>query len=176
MIRTLEALSVVVVLLLSGCSPTSPLGGGASHSAPQRATSRDPAKASGGPEAAGAPAASASGRYSVTFAVTSRSGRLGAVQFDARASGDWQGTGGSVACRNVAGAAMMACNDKGGGLLTCALIDQGGIPTPKRLVVCSLSSSKPVSAGAISVRVVDASTPGMKPASPTVSVAEVRAN
>jgi hypothetical protein len=168
-------LAIPISFLLSGllvsCAGMLP-GTGTNNSTHASGT-----KGTSAPAKTSAPAASASGNYSVTLGVTSRSGRLGAVQFDARIKGgDWQGSGGSVACRNVSGAAMLACNDKGGGTLSCALIDQGGIATPNALVVCGLSSSKPIAAADFSVKVVDASTPAMKPAKATVAVTKIVAN
>jgi len=121
------------------------------------------------------PPTSASGVYSVTFGVSARTSRLGAVQFDAKAksSGGWQGAGASVACQNISGAAMMACNNKGGGLLSCALIDQNGIATPRDLVTCRFTAAKPVGAGDFSVKVTDASSPDMKPVNVNIAVTKV---
>ena len=121
------------------------------------------------------PAASKSGTYTVTFGVANRVGRLGAVQFEATVKGDWQGAAASVQCRNVSGAAMMACNDKGGGHLSCAFVDPKGLATPLSLVTCRLASSKPVAASDFSVKVVDASSPDMKPARASVAVTSVTA-
>jgi hypothetical protein len=140
------------------------------------------AQAPSRPAAAAAPSAaaasSASGVYSVTFGIRARTSRLGAVQFDAKAKGpgSWQGSGGAVACRNVSGAAMMACNNKGGGLLSCALIDPKGIATPKDLVTCRFASGQSIGAGDFSVKVTDASNPDMKPVSVSVAVTHVAAN
>ena len=124
---------------------------------------------------AAAPAASGSGVYTVTFGVGNRAGRLGAVQFEARAKAgaDWQGSGASVACRNSSGASMMACNDKGGGLLACAFVDAAGVSTPGSLVSCRIASSKPLAATDFSVKVVDASSPDMKPAKASVVITSV---
>jgi len=111
------------------------------------------------------------GPATITFGVTSRSGRLGAVQFDARAAGiSWAGAGKSVACRNISGAAMHACNDKGGGLLTCAVIDPKGFGSPTNLVSCDLESAGGVDASAFSIKVIDASDAKANAASVTVGV------
>jgi hypothetical protein len=68
---------------------------------------------------------------------------------------------------------MMACNNKGGGLLSCALIDPKGIATPKELVTCRFGASKPVGVGDFSVKVTDASGPDMKPVGVSVVVTRV---
>jgi hypothetical protein len=124
---------------------------------------------------AAAPAASGSGVYTVTFGVDNRAGRLGAVQFEARvgAGADWQGAGASVSCRNSSGASMMACNDKGGGVLSCAFVDTAGVSTPCSLVTCRIVSPKPIAASDFKIKVVDASSPDMKPAKASVVVTSV---
>lgn len=163
---------VVAALVASGCAG---LQTGSPSTPAQKTATRPKA-----PTTAPAPAptaASASGAYSVTFGISARTSRLGAVQFDARAkSGNWQGAGASVSCRNVSGAAMMACNNKGGGLLSCALIDPNGIATPKDLVTCRIAASKAVGAGDFSVKVTDASSPAMKPVGVSVVVTRVSGN
>jgi len=165
-----------VGLIVGACAPLTSSGGSSTQAASRPAAgaqAQPSAKPAVKPTAA--PASSASGVYTVTFGVGNRIGRLGAVQFEASAKGgaDWQGAAATVACRNVSGAAMMACNDKGGGKLSCAFVDQKGIGTPISLVTCRLSSSKPVAAGDFSVKVVDASSPDMKPAKASVVVTSV---
>jgi hypothetical protein len=166
----------VAALIASGCAGLQT--GGSSAPAQKTATrpKAPPAAPARAPSAAPA-APSASGTYAVTFSITARTSRLGAVQFDARAkNGNWQGAGASVACSNVSGAAMMACNNKGGGLLSCALIDPNRIATPKDLVTCRLATSKAVGAADFAVKVTDASSPAMKPVGVSVVVSRVAAN
>ena len=117
----------------------------------------------------GAKTSSASGVYAITFGVRSGS-KLGAVQFDARGSGDWQGSGDKVACSSLVSGSMHACNDKGGGVLSCGLINTSGIPGGADLVRCDFASKSPVSAGDFSVRVIDASNTATKPVSANVVV------
>ena len=181
--ETSRVVSVVVtlaaVLALGGCAGLQPGGASKASTKPAQKTATRP-KAPSAPAAAPAstPVSSASGGYAVTFGISARTSRLGAVQFDARArgAGSWQGAGAKVACRNVSGAAMMACNNKGLGLLSCALIDPKGIGTPKDLVSCSFHSSKAISAGDFTVKVTDASSPDMKPVGVSVAVTRVTGN
>ena len=123
------------------------------------------------------PATSQSGAYAVTFGVRSGGGRLGAIQFEARPrkSGRWQGRGAKVACANITGAAMHACNEKGNGVLSCGLIDTNGIPASSDLVRCVFESDAPVSPADFSIRVVDASNTAPKPVSADVVVTRVKA-
>lgn len=164
----LTRLLVMVAIGLTGCG----FEGGTSTRA------NAPSTATAAPAPSATLASSASGTYAVTFGIRARTGVLGAVQFDARskAGGSWQGAGGAVACRNISGAAMMACNNKGGGLLSCALIDPKGIATPKDLVTCRLVSGKAVSAGDVAVKVTDASKPDMKAVDVSVVVTQVAAS
>jgi hypothetical protein len=122
------------------------------------------------------PASSRSGVYAVTFGVRG-GGRLGAIQFEARPrkAGRWQGRGADVACANVAGAGMHACNQKSNGVLSCGLIDTNGIPASSDLVRCVFESDTPVSAGDFSIRVVDASNTATKPVRAEVLVTRVKA-
>jgi hypothetical protein len=178
--RGISFVVVVAVLIVGGCAGLQTGGSSKPASTPAQKTAtrpKAPATAPAPAPSVAPAAASASGTYSVTFGINARTSRLGAVQFDARAkSGNWQGAGASVSCRNVSGAAMMACNNKGGGLLSCALIDPNGIVTPKDLVTCRISASKAVSAGDFSVKVTDASSPAMKPVGVSVVVTRVAGN
>lgn len=171
-------LSLTAGFVLAACSS---LGSTAAPkqtatSAPAASRAPAPTKAPATPSAPAA--ASASGGYTVTFGVGNRIGPLGAVQFEAIAKGsaDWQGAAASVACRNISGAAMMACNDRGSGRLSCAFIDQKGIATPVSLVSCRISAAKALAAGDFAVKVIDASSPDMKPAKPSVVVTAVTTN
>jgi hypothetical protein len=178
--RCVSFVVVVAALIASGCAGLQTGGSSKAASAPAQKTAtrpKAPATAPAPAPSAAPAAASASGTYSVTFGISARTSRLGAVQFDARAkSGAWQGAGASVSCRNVSGAAMMACNNKGGGLLSCALIDPNGIATPKDLVTCRIGAGNAVGAGDFSVKVTDASSPAMKPVGVSVVVTRVAAN
>ncbi len=187
-LRIAASVLLTLVVFAAGCSGMSSSGSSGGTEA-NRASAQPksvppanaPARAKSAPAkvapTAKTPTASASAGYAVTFGVTSRAGRLGAVQFEANAKGsaDWQGAGASVACRNASGASMLACNDKGGGLLSCAFVDAKGIGTPVSLVTCGVSSSKPLAASDFSVKLVDASSPDMKPAKPSVGVTAVSA-
>jgi hypothetical protein len=168
---TLDAVLVATLgVVLAACGPLA-------ATTTKQTASRPPAESA--PAMPKAPAtAGTSGAYTVTFGVGNRVGRLGAVQFEAttKGSADWQGAAASVACRNVSGAAMMACNDKGGGRLSCAFVDQKGIGTPVSLVSCRIASAKPIAASDFAIKVVDASSPDMKPARASVVVTAVTAN
>ena len=166
----------LILVALAAVAACGPLNSSSSSSGSRAPAS--PAPVAKKPATPSAPTASASGGYTVTFGVGNRIGRLGAVQFEASAKGgaDWQGAAAQVSCRNASGASMMACNDKGGGKLSCAFVDAKGIGTPISLVSCRLSSSKPVSASDFAIKVVDASSPEMKPAKASVVVTSVAAN
>ena len=129
------------------------------------------------PEASSAKTTSASGVYSVTFGVRSGAGKLGAVQFDARprAGGQWQGSGAKVACATLVGSSMTACNEKGGGLLSCGLINPNGFAVPADLVRCDFQSKTPVAPSDFSVKVVDSSDTAAKPVGAYVLVTSITA-
>lgn len=162
-LRAAAAVAAVATALLVACSGRDAIGS-------------DPGGARTGATTA-ASIASSAGVYVVTFAVASRSGRLGAVQFEATpATGrSWRTTAGKVVCRNLSSAAMHACNTKGGATLTCALVDLKGIGTPSELVSCDLESAGEVSAADLTVEVIDASDPQAKPADVEVTVTKVQA-
>jgi hypothetical protein len=157
------SIAITISLVLPGCNDLLPMAG-------KRATTSRPAEPAGAEDGAGS--------YSVTLGVTNRAGRLGALQFDVRTKGKggWRGSGGSVACRNVSGAGMMACNNKGRGLLSCALVDEAGIATPTDLVVCKATSSGRLTVEDFDVKVVDATAPDVRPVKATVSVTKVVAD
>jgi hypothetical protein len=158
----MAALVAVGALVWTGCSELSSSVGSASRSV----------QSTSAPAASSKPTTSASGVYAVTFGVRG-SGRLGAVQFDARpGSGQWQGSGAKVACKNLVPPAIHACNDKGG-TLSCGFMDTNGIATPADIVTCTLESSKPVSAADFSIKVIDASNTATKPVKADVVVTRV---
>ena len=157
------ALASIAGLAWAGCAELSSGVGSASRSV--QGTSAAPAPST-------TPTTSKSGVYAVTFGVRG-SGRLGAVQFDARpGSGQWQGSGDKVACKNLVPPAIHACNDKGG-VLSCGFIDTNGIATPSDIVTCMLESSKPISAADFSIKVIDASNTATKPVQASVVVTRV---
>lgn len=175
-VRSYRFVTLLASISLTGCGV---LQHEASTPAPKAATvAKTQPAARAAPTTAPASAAvqkKGSGAYSVTFGIRARTSHLGAVQFDARAkgAGNWQGSGGAVACRNISGAAMMACNNKGGGMVSCALIDPKGIATPKDLVACRFISSKAVDAAEFTVKVTDASSPELNPVGVNVVVTRV---
>jgi hypothetical protein len=172
-----RSLVLTFACAISACGPLAASSSSKKSASPAPAPTKTAAPSTAAAPTA-APTVSASGGYTVTFGVGNKVGRLGAVQFEVTAKGgaDWQGSAASVGCRNVSGASMMACNDKGGGRLSCAFVDQKGVGTPIDLVVCKLTSSKPVSAGDFAIKVVDASSPDMKPAKASVVVRSIAAN
>ena len=113
--------------------------------------------------------------YAVTIGIATGSGDIGAVQFDVTTTsgGVWEGDRDKVACANLSGAAMMACNNKGDQGLSCALIDPDGITLPTDLTKCDFLSDKPISAADFSVNVVDASDTAMQPAEVEISVTAI---
>lgn len=172
-----RSLALTLACAIAACGPLATSSSSKKPASPAPAPTKTAAPSKAATPST-APTASASGGYTVTFGVGNKVGRLGAVQFEVTAKGgaDWQGSAASVGCRNVSGASMMACNDKGGGRLSCAFVDQKGVATPTDLVVCKLTSSKPVAASDFAIKVVDASSPEMKPAKASVVVRGVTAN
>jgi hypothetical protein len=170
LLRAAVACSAIgaLALVLGGCANLPASLGGTSSNA------RTPGAQ---PEASSAKTTSSSGVYAVTFGVRSGAGKLGAVQFDARprAGGAWQGSGAKVACTTLIGSAMTACNEKGGGLLSCGLINPNGFAVPTDLVRCEFQSKTPVAPSDFSVKVVDSSDTAAKPVGAYVLVTSVTA-
>jgi len=82
--------------------------------------------------------------YDLTASVISDSGRLGALQFDINPrsiAGRWVGSAGTVNCSFNVAVGLSVCNDKGGGLLSCALVDLSGFDTSGSIVTCQLAAS-----------------------------------
>jgi hypothetical protein len=100
--------------------------------------------------------------YAVTVGVTNDVGLLGAIQFDIAYGGDsggFAGAAGSARCFSEVAAALSSFNDKGSGVLSGALIDLDGIPTPGPIATCTFRSRDSVRPTDFSVTVVDASPP-----------------
>ncbi len=97
--------------------------------------------------------------YIVQIGVASESGPLGALQFDVDhtgSSGGWQGSAGGVNCNFDTPAGLAVCNDKGGGRLSCALVDMSGFDTPAAIVTCVFKTSEGLDAADFSLSVQDA--------------------
>jgi hypothetical protein len=161
-------------MVLSGCDGG---GSGSGESAKGVTNTETPTSdAKSAPSAdSQASAATGSDKYAVTIGIASDSGKVGAVQFNVRttSSGGFDGQRDKVACTNVSGAAMLACNNKGKPGLSCAAIDPEGIATPVGLVRCDFLVDGSVAASEFSVEVVDASNPAMEPVEIEVSVTEI---
>jgi hypothetical protein len=156
---------IASLLVLPGCAELSSGNFGGTQS------TSTPSPSDGKPATAGP-----SGAYAVTLGVKNNAGRLGAIQFTARArgAGSWQGAGANVACTNLTGRSMHACNGNGSEL-SCGLIDTNGISTPTDLVTCTFKSSAAVSSVDFSVQVVDATNTATKPVKADVVVTKVTA-
>lgn len=116
--------------------------------------------------------------YTVSFDLGPTDGPLGALQFDVEYRGGspagWVGAGGAAACRWSVQAAIHACNDKRGGILTCAVVDTGGFTGPTPLLECEFQSSDDaLTVGDFAVEVTDASTPNLDPVDAEVRVSAV---
>lgn len=114
--------------------------------------------------------------YDVVISVTSDSGPVSALQLDINhlgSSGGWQGAGSKANCQELVSANMRACNDKGRGRISCALIDVGGFPTPADVLSCVFKTGGTVSMSDFSAQVVDASDPQMNPIDVDVRVTSV---
>jgi hypothetical protein len=116
--------------------------------------------------------------YGIRFDVGPTDGPIGALQIEVDhtgTSGAWLGAKAGVACRWMVSASLHACNDKGGGKLSCAVVDTTGFTGPTGLMECSFKSKNAVSASDFTVDVVDASSPGLEPIDVRVVVAGVYA-
>lgn len=164
------AAAVSLTMALSGCE-----SGGSGESAKAVTHTETPTSESAPAGKSEAGAATGSDKYSVTVGISSNSGKVGAVQFNVRttSSGGFDGQRDKVACSNVSGAAMLACNNKGAPGLSCAAIDPEGITTPVGLVRCDFLVDGSLSASDFSVEVVDASNPAMEAVEIEVSVTDV---
>ena len=94
----------------------------------------------------------------VSLGVTNDVGRLGALQFDARYLGDtggWVGAAGWVLCETRVPNALATFNNKGGGLLSGAMINLDGLPTPGVMARCTFRTDEDLSPGSFEVDVVD---------------------
>ena len=116
--------------------------------------------------------------YTVSFDLEATEGPLGALQFDVEYRGGspagWVGAGGGAACRWSVQAAIHACNDKRGGILTCAVVDTGGFTGPIPLLECELrSTDDSLTIDEFDVQVTDASSPSLEPMNARVSVTSV---
>lgn len=164
--------TVAFATVLSGCN-----GGGSGESAKAVTNTETPTSdAASAPDAkAEATAPAGSDKYAVTVGIASESGKVGAIQFNVKttSAGGFDGMRDKVACANVSGAAMLACNNKGKSGLSCAAIDPEGIATPVGLVRCDFFVDGSVAASDFSVEVVDASNPAMEPVEIEVSVTEI---
>jgi len=103
----------------------------------------------------------------IYLGVTNDVGRLGALQFDARYLGDtggWVGAAGWGLCEARVPAALATFNDKGAGLLSGAMIDLDGLPTPGVMARCVFRADEDLSPSSFEVDVVDsANVEGNRP-------------
>ena len=116
--------------------------------------------------------------FEVYLGVTNNVGRLGALQFDVRFLGDtggWVGAAGWVRCETTVEAALATFNDKGQGVLSGAMIDLNGLPTPGNMARCTFRAGEEMSPNSFEVDVVDsATTEGVPPATaPSMAVTRV---
>jgi len=98
-------------------------------------------------------------RFDVYIAVANDAGPLGALQFDIvflGNDGGWFGAGGSTRCSSLGGGSELSTfNDKGGGLLSGAIVDLEGIETPGEVARCTFGMDMPVLPEYFAVDVVD---------------------
>jgi hypothetical protein len=123
--------------------------------------------------------------YDITVGVTRGAGKLAALQFDVRYTGDgaWLGSAGSVVCSTHPRVALATYNDRGGSWLSAAMIDLEGFDAVGPITTCRLKSSDAADAGDFSVTVIDASTPdttgpggGRPEPFPVMGVTDIRAS
>jgi len=80
----------------------------------------------------------------------------------------FDGSGSSVACTNLS-AALGSFDDDDAGLVTAGFIAFGPASGPTDLMVCDVTAAAPITAGDLSVSIVDASDPSANPISPLPS-------
>jgi hypothetical protein len=112
--------------------------------------------------------------YIVGFNLEPTTGPVGALQIEVDylgSNGAWAGNGGRLACRWIVDASLHACNDKGAGTLSCAVVDTSGFTGPTPLMECSfLSRDDALTAADFDVRVVDSSGIDLAPIDAEVTV------
>lgn len=116
--------------------------------------------------------------YAVSFDLEATNEPLGALQFDVEYRGSgragWLGAGGGAACRWIIPAAIHACNNKGNGNMTCAVVDTGGFTGPTRLLECAFrAADDALTVDDFDVDVTDASTPNLVAIEAAVRVSSV---
>jgi hypothetical protein len=117
-------------------------------------------------------------KYAIRFDLKQTAGPVGALQVEVDytgGSGAWLGAKGKVDCRWTVAASLTACNDKGRGRLSCAVVDQTGFTGPTPLMECTFKSKNAVTAGDFRVDVVDSSGVDLEPIEARVVVAGVYA-
>ncbi len=115
-------------------------------------------------------------QYTVVFDVAETERAVGALQFEVTtrdASGDWIGGKADVDCSWIVEGTLAACNDKGRGVLACAVVDSTGFDGPASLIECGFETSDSVTADSFLVQVGDASGLDLNPVNVTVFVSSV---
>jgi len=113
----------------------------------------------------------------ITFGVTSNE-TIASLQYDtdySGASGNFDGTGGSVSCTSSVAGAIAAFNDNDGTkVLGTGLVALAGFTGPLDVATCNYTTSNPaLAAGDFGITVTDASDTNFLPLSPTVAVTNV---
>ena len=114
--------------------------------------------------------------FTVVFEVGPTSSPIGALQFEVAPvgqTGGWIGVRADLDCEWLVEYDLAACNDKGGGHLSCAYVDTGGLVAPAPLLECGYASFDEVTAESFEIEVVDASAPSLEPLDVRVAVSSV---
>nr|MBC8293911.1 hypothetical protein [Pseudomonadota bacterium] len=84
-----------------------------------------------------AAAVDSAGQFAVTFAIRNAIANVAALQFDVNYSGgEFSGAAGDVECSSPFSGAIATFNNKGGGLLSGAVIDISGFAAPPDIATC----------------------------------------
>jgi hypothetical protein len=116
-------------------------------------------------------------QYSVVFDLVEAERPAAALQFDIThpgLTGGWLGAAGDVDCRWLVTSNARACNDRGNGILSCAVVNSAGLEAPVSILECGFASYDLVLvASDFDVTVVDASGVDLQPIEVFVSASSV---
>lgn len=110
--------------------------------------------------------------FTLEFAVTSASGRVGALQLEVTYLGDSGGfiaSGDSVDCEALVDG-LVAANYLGERTAKMGIVNIQGFSTPAPVLRCGFHTEDALDASSFNVDVVDASSPGGNPIDPTPTV------
>jgi hypothetical protein len=119
-----------------------------------------------------AAAVDSAGQFAVTFAIRNAIANVAALQFDVNYSGgEFSGAGGDVECSSPFSGAIATFNNKGGGLLSGAVIDISGFAAPADIATCVVTAESKPGPDDFTVTPVDSSDASSQPLVPAPDMA-----